>query len=94
MTAAPHAVLGRLPAQRRLRGREAGDRDAEGRARDVVETRLLAEGDRGRIAAVLAADAELEVGAGRAAALGGDGDEFADAFGVQGHERIGLRAAP
>jgi hypothetical protein len=28
---------------------------------------------------VLAADAELEIGAGRAAAFGGDGDEFADA---------------
>jgi multiple antibiotic resistance protein len=28
---------------------------------------------------VLAADAELEIGAGRAAALGGDGDELADA---------------
>jgi hypothetical protein len=46
-----------------LRGGEAGDRDAEWGARDVIETRLFAEGDRGVVAAVLAADAELEVGA-------------------------------
>src|ERR1700723_276254 len=90
MTAAPSRPSPRLPAQRRLRGGEAGDGNAEGGARDIVEPRLLAEGDRGRIAAVLAADAELEIGPGLAAALGGDGDELANAFGVQGHERIGL----
>ena len=38
-----------LPAERRLRRREAGNRDADGGARDVVETRLLAERDRGRM---------------------------------------------
>jgi hypothetical protein len=70
----------RLPPERSLRRGEAGDWDAEGGARDVVETRLFAEGDRSRIAAVLAADAELEIGAGRATALGGDGDELADAI--------------
>ena len=79
MTAEPYAVLAAFPAQRRLGGGEASDRDAERGARDVVETRQFAEGDRGRIAAVLAADAELKVGTGRAAARGGDGDEFADA---------------
>jgi hypothetical protein len=51
----------RFPAKRRLCCGEAGDRDAERGARDVVETRLFAEGDRDRIAAVLAADAELGV---------------------------------
>src|ERR1700722_8387220 len=91
MTAAPSRRARRLPAQRRLRGGEAGDGKAEGGARDIVDPRLLAEGDRGRIAAVLAADAELEIGPGLAAALGGDGDELANAFGVQGHERIGLK---
>ena len=44
---------------------------------------VLAEGDRGRIAAVLAADAELDVRPGRPAALAGDGDQFADALGVE-----------
>ena len=68
-----------LPAERRLRRRQPGDRHAVGRAGDVVEADLLAEGDRGRIAAVLAADAELDVRPRRAAALGGDADQLADA---------------
>ena len=72
----------RLSPERRLRRGEAGDRDAERRARHVVEMRRLAEGDRGRIAAVLAADAELDVGPRRPAALDGDLDQFADADGV------------
>ena len=38
---------------------------------------------------MLATNAELKVGAGRAAARSGDRHELADAFGVQGHERIG-----
>src|SRR6202000_893835 len=52
---------GKIPAQRRLCGGEARDQHAERRARDVVQPDLVAEGDRGRIAAVLAADAELQV---------------------------------
>ena len=38
---------------------------------------------------MLAADAELDVGARGASALSGDLDEFADAFLIQRHERIG-----
>src|SRR6187455_1336838 len=53
----------------------------------------MAEGYRGRIAAMLAADAELEVATGGTAALGGDADEFADAFAVERHERIGRQDA-
>src|SRR6202040_1538418 len=53
-----------------LRRGEAGDGDPEGRARHVVEADLLAELDRSRIAAVLAADAKLQGGAGLAPALG------------------------
>jgi hypothetical protein len=52
-----------------LRRREPRDRHAEGRAGDVVEADLLAEGDGGRVAAMLAADAELEVRARLAPAL-------------------------
>ena len=48
--------------QRRLRRRQPGDRHAVGRGADVIEADALAEGDAGRIAAMLAADAELEVG--------------------------------
>jgi hypothetical protein len=42
-----------------LRGGEAGDRHPVGRARDVIEPDFAAEADRGGVAAVLAADAEL-----------------------------------
>ena len=51
------------PARKRgLRRGEARERDAVGRARDVVEPERVAEGDRARLASVLAADAELELG--------------------------------
>ena len=55
-------ATGSVPLEGRLGGGEAGDRHAEGRAGDVVQPDLVAEGDRGRVAAVLAADADLEVG--------------------------------
>src|SRR5689334_17653584 len=44
-----------------LRGRHPGDRHAVRRAAHVVEPRHVEERDRVRVAAVLAADAELEV---------------------------------
>ena len=47
--------------QRRLRGGEAGERDAVRRAAHVVEPDPVAELDRGGLAAVLAADAELDL---------------------------------
>ena len=50
-----------------LRRREAGERDAVGRAAHVVEPELVAERDRARVAAVLAADAELDRPASRRA---------------------------
>ena len=54
-------------AQRRLRGGQARHRHAVGRARHVVEPEPVAERDRRRVAAVLAADADLEVRARRPA---------------------------
>ena len=64
----PPSRLRRRPAtERRLRRGQPRDRHAEGRARDVVEPDLLAERDRRRVAAMLAADAELDVGLRRAA---------------------------
>ena len=48
--------------QRRLRGGQARDRHAEGRARYVVEPDARAEAHAARIAAVLAAEPELEPG--------------------------------
>jgi plasmid stability protein len=66
----------------RLRRREPGDRHAIGRARDVIQAGLLAEGDRGRIAAMFAADTELQVRARRPAALRRDLDQLANALNI------------
>ena len=55
-----------------LCGGQTGDGDTEGRAGHVVETHLVAEGHAGGIAAVLAADAQVQLGIGAAAQLGGD----------------------
>ena len=57
---APSRPLSAPRADRRLRGGHARDRHAEGRAAHVVEPDLLEEVDAVRVAAVLAADAELD----------------------------------
>ena len=72
----------------RLGRREAGDGHAVGRAGDVVKPDLLAEGDRSRVAAMLAANAELDVRTGRPAALRCDAHQLAHAFGIQRDEGI------
>ena len=74
--------------QRRLRRREPGDRHAVGRGADIIEADALAEGDAGRIAAMLAANAELEVRPGRPAALDRDRDQLADALDVDADEGV------
>ena len=61
-----------LLRQRGLGGGEAGDRHAEGRAAHVVQAELVAELHAVRIAAVFAADAELDVRAAAAAFVDGD----------------------
>src|SRR5665647_1277781 len=53
-----------------LRRREPRERDAVRRAAHVVEPEPVAELDRARLSSVLAADAELDVRLGAAAALG------------------------
>ncbi len=50
-----------LFGQSGLGGGQTGDRHAERRATDVVQTDLVAEHHAGRVAAVLAADADLQV---------------------------------
>src|SRR5262249_52933159 len=74
--------------ERRLRGREPRDRHPERRAGHVIKTDLVAERDRGRITAMLAADAELDVFTHLAATLGGDAHQFADAVAIDRHERV------
>src|SRR5262245_63422898 len=77
-----------LLGERCVRGREARDGHPVGGARDVVETAAMEEGDRRRIAAVLAADPDLELLARPASVLHGDADELADPFLVDRLERI------
>src|SRR5262245_12399010 len=80
---------GRPVAESGLGGGQAGDRHAKRRARHVVEPDLVAECNGGSIAAMLAADAELEVVPNLASALAGDPYEFSDTLAVDGDEWIG-----
>src|SRR5579883_219369 len=75
-------------AERGLRGREPSDRHAEWRAGHIVEPSRVAECDRSRIAAMLAADADLELVAHGTPALDTDANELADAFAIDRHEWI------
>src|SRR5690349_18311363 len=75
-------------AERGLRGGKPRDRHAEGRAGNIIEPELMAEADRGGIPAMLAADAELQRAARFSSALDADAHHLADAFLVDGDERI------
>src|SRR5690606_35361307 len=74
--------------QSHLRRGELGDRDAEGRAAHVVQADAVAEHDAGWIAAVLAADADLEIGASPPAAFDAELHQLADAFLIDRLARI------
>src|SRR5690242_11523169 len=78
-------------AQRRLRRGQAGDGHAVGTATDVIQARLRAEFHAGRIAALLAADADFQILARGATLLHGHLDQLADAALVDGLERVGLQ---
>ena len=69
---------------------QTGDRHTEGRAADVVQAHIVAELDGGRITAVLAADAQLDVGASLAAQLGSHLHQLANAVLIQTREGIAL----
>src|SRR5579883_171366 len=77
--------------QRGLCGGQAGDGDAEGRAAYIVEADLVAELDALGIAAMFAADAELQGRIRSASLLGGHLHELAHAFAVERLERIDLK---
>src|SRR5262245_33263404 len=68
--------------QRSLGGGKPCNRHPEGRAGNIVETDFVAEGDRGGIATVLAANPDLELVARLAAALGGDLHQLAHPLAV------------
>src|SRR5437867_2057552 len=73
----------------RLRRREPRDRHAVGRRRDIRKADLVTEGDRRGVAAVLAADSDLEIFARLAPAFDGDAHHGADALAVEHLEGIG-----
>ena len=62
-----------------LRGGKSCDGDTVGAAGDVGQADLVAEGDGARVAALLAADAQLDIRAGLTAQLCGHLDQTADA---------------
>ena len=72
----------------RLRGCKARHGHTIGRAGNIVETGLMTEHHRGRIATVLAANAELDGGTRRPAALGRNANQFSDAVLVEGDEGV------
>src|SRR5262245_25041773 len=78
----------RALAESRLGRREAGDGDHEGRAGHIGHPDAVAELDRGRLPAVLTADADLEVRTRAPPALDTDLDELAHAFLVEDGEGI------
>src|SRR4029077_10540776 len=59
--------------------------------RDVIQPNLVAERDGGGIAAMLAANADLEIGPRLAAARNRDLDEFPDAVAIDRNKRIDLQ---
>ena len=79
--------------QGRLRRCQPGRQQTEGRAGDVVEADLVAELDGLRIAAMLAADAHLEVGAGVASLGRGHLHQLPNARLIEGGEGILLEDA-
>src|SRR5215469_1797306 len=74
----------------RLGGGQAGHRDAVGAAGHVVQAEFVARVDRVRVAAVLAANADLEVRPGGAALADRPVHQTAHALAVDGLERVDL----
>src|ERR1700719_1257841 len=77
--------------QHGLRRGQPCDRHPIRRAGDIVEPDLLAESDRGRVAAVLAANAELQSGPGGASALNRYAHELTHPGNVEANERVVLQ---
>ena len=73
-----------------LSGSQTCDRHTEGRAADVVQTDIVAELHARGVAAVLAADAQTQIGTGLAAVVGSHLDQLATADLIQMLERIAL----
>src|SRR5260370_2188491 len=74
--------------QRRLGRRQAGDRNAERAATDVIQADLVAELDRVGIAAVFAADADFQVLSLTAAFVNAGFHQAAHSVSIDGLDRI------
>jgi len=75
---------------RSLSGGQTCDGHTEGRAADVVQADVVAELHARGVAAVLAADAQAQIGAGLTAVMCSHLDQLADADLIQMLERIAL----
>src|SRR4051794_21634212 len=84
----PGDRISALLLQHRLRRSEARRRHAERRARHVVHAHLHTELDAARLAAVLAADADLQLFPRRTALADADLDDLADADLIEHLERV------
>ena len=87
----PSRLAGDGLAERGLRRGETGDRHAVGRARDVVQSNLMAESDGRGIAAMFAADTDLQARASLAPARHADLHQFAHAIAVDRNEGVDLQ---
>src|SRR5205814_1528238 len=88
-----HSSLSVAASRRRTKASQRPSGDQRGRASPwaPLEPGVVEESDRLRIAAVLAADAELDLGIPLAAPLGTDVHELANPVGVESFEGIALQ---
>src|ERR1700691_4939675 len=86
-------LLAALFFQNRLRGGQLRYRNAKRGRAHVVHADLVAEPHAFRVSAVLAANADFELGASLSAALDAHFNELADAFDIQALERVALEDA-
>src|SRR5262249_44703565 len=76
------------PAEPRLGGGQSSDRNHEGRARHVGHPDLMTELHRRGLAAVLAADPDLQIRPRAPTAFDAEADQLADPFLVENRERV------
>src|SRR6185437_15144259 len=81
-------------AKRGLRRSKPRDRHTEGGAGHVIEVGLVTERDGGRVAAVLATDADFEVAPHVASSFDPDPHQFTDALLVDRYKRVSGQNAP
>src|SRR6266545_1547133 len=84
--APPHQLL--LFAESRMSRGQTSDGHPEGGAGNIVKTDLVAEDDGGGVAAMLAADAELDVAPGGAPLVAPHFDQLSDAVLIEGDEGV------